>query len=377
MASLHRKADTIYWWTNFLGPDGKRHFRSTKETNRTAALRIALSWEEASDRRATEAQCRRVLSDLHESVHGKALPGAKVSEFAKQWLGRKLGEVEPSTLTAYKDVTGRFLEFLGPRASTDMLAVTPADVAGFRDSEAVRVSPSRANQQLKNLRVFFQSAWRDGLITENPAAKVELLKADHHERKDFTMEQLKKILAAATGEWRGMILFGLYTGQRLRDIARITWAQVDLENDEIAFTTGKTGRRVLLPIAAPLREYLDGLEAGDDPIAFLFPKNAAAKSSSSLSNKFAEILAAAGLIPPKTHEKAEDGKGRAAKRVRSGLSFHSLRHTATSMLKNAGVPEAVVRDIIGHESAIVSRRYTHIDAKAKKKALGKMPGVES
>ena len=32
-------------------------------------------------------------------------------------------------------------------------------------------------------------------------------------------------------------------------------------------------------------------------------------------------------------------------------------------------------DIIGHESAIVSRRYTHVDHKAKKQALRKMPEV--
>lgn len=375
MASLHRKADTIYWWTNFLGPDGKRHFRSTKCTNKGDALRVALAWEEASDAKATEAQCRRVLSDLHERVHGKALPGANVEEFAKQWLARKTGEVEPSTLVAYKDVTGRFLEFLGPRKTEDMIAITVADIAGFRDSEAARVSPGRANQQLKNLRVFFQSAWRDGLISENPAAKVELLKAEAHQRQDFTLEQLKKIMAAASGEWRGMILAGIYTGQRLGDIARMTWAQVDLENDEIAFTTGKTGRRVLLPIAAPLREWIEEADAPDDPTAPLFPKSAAVKKTSALSNQFGKILAAAGLAEAKTHDKAEDGQGRAAKRKRLGLSFHSLRHTATSMLKNAGVPEAVVRDIIGHESALVSRRYTHVDHKAKKQALRKMPGV--
>jgi len=375
MASIHRVKRSPFWWAAYTGPDGRRLFRSTKLTSRSAALRLALDWQGVAKSRATEAQCRRVLSDLHESVHGKALPGANVKEFTAQWIARKKGEVEPSTLTAYEDVTGRFLAFLGPRNTDDMISITVADIAGFRDSEAARVSPSRANQQLKNLRVFFQSAWRDGLIAENPAAKVELLKADRHERQDFTLEQLKKIMAVAKDEWRGIILAGIYTGQRLGDIARMTWAQVDLENDEIAFTTGKTGRRVLLPIAAPLREWIEEADAPDDPTAPLFPKAAAVKKTSALSNQFSKILAAAGLAEAKTHEKADDGQGRGAKRKRLGLSFHSLRHTATSMLKNAGVPEAVVRDIIGHESALVSRRYTHVDHKAKKQALRKMPEV--
>ena len=30
-------------------------------------------------------------------------------------------------------------------------------------------------------------------------------------------------------------------------------------------------------------------------------------------------------------------------------------------MKEAGIPEAVVRDIIGHESKAVSANYTHVD----------------
>lgn len=59
------------------------------------------------------------------------------------------------------------------------------------------------------------------------------------------------------------------------------------------------------------------------------------------------------------------------------VTFHSLRHTATSLLKNAGVSEAVARDVIGHESAAISRHYTHIDQGATRKALAKLPDVTS
>jgi integrase len=41
------------------------------------------------------------------------------------------------------------------------------------------------------------------------------------------------------------------------------------------------------------------------------------------------------------------------------LSFHSLRHTAVSLLKDAGVPDAVVMALVGHESTAISQRYTH------------------
>ena len=75
----------------------------------------------------------------------------------------------------------------------------------------------------------------------------------------------------------------------------------------------------------------------------------------------------------KERTKEETGLGRAQRRMVSEISFHSLRHTATSLLKNAGVPEAVAMDIIGHESEAISRHYTHIESRAKRSALNKLP----
>jgi len=65
------------------------------------------------------------------------------------------------------------------------------------------------------------------------------------------------------------------------------------------------------------------------------------------------------------------------RREASETSFHSLRHTAVSLLKNAGVSDAVARDLVGHESAEVSRLYTHIEDRVKLEALNKLPKLES
>lgn len=61
-----------------------------------------------------------------------------------------------------------------------------------------------------------------------------------------------KFEARADDEWRSLINFGLYTGQRLGNLARLRWSQIDLESDEIRLTTGKTNKRLLLPIAPAL-----------------------------------------------------------------------------------------------------------------------------
>jgi integrase len=56
----------------------------------------------------------------------------------------------------------------------------------------------------------------------------------------------------------------------------------------------------------------------------------------------------------------------------SEISFHALRHTTTSLMKNAGISPAVVQDIIGHDSEAISAHYTHIDDAAKRSALQKL-----
>jgi len=46
-----------------------------------------------------------------------------------------------------------------------------------------------------------------------------------------------------------MILFGLYTGQRLADVATLRWSNVDLVKGEIRLRTRKTDKVMILPIA--------------------------------------------------------------------------------------------------------------------------------
>ena len=52
----------------------------------------------------------------------------------------------------------------------------------------------------------------------------------------------------------------------------------------------------------------------------------------------------------------------------SQLSFHSLRHTAVSLLKDAGIPQAAVQELIGHDSEQMSALYTHVGREALEKA---------
>jgi len=115
-------------------------------------------------------------------------------------------------------------------------------------------------------------------------------------------QALQDILSVADDEWKSLIRFGLYTGQRLSDIALLTWANIDLERDEIRFIARKTGKTMLLPIAETLRQHIEALANSDDPAAPLHPRaykilrrQKGHGRTQPLSQAFGDLLAAAGL----------------------------------------------------------------------------------
>ncbi|TAK99859.1 MAG: hypothetical protein EPO07_10510, partial [Verrucomicrobia bacterium] len=286
---------------------------------------------------------------------------------------------DEGTHQRYTGVVKQFLDHIKHKTGADIKKVTATDVAGFRDAAAGRVSVGTANLMLKILRSAFAAARREGLIDDNPAERVTILKRkkDAPGRRPFTLPELRKIMEHADEEWRGMILFGLYTGQRLGDIAALTWQNIDLAREEIRFTTDKTGRRQILPLVGPLLKFVEELASSDDPTAPLFPRASGVLQrqgrAGNLSNQFHKILVDAGYATKRNHHST--GKGRNVAREPNEISFHSLRHTATTLLKSSGVSDAVAREFIGHDSAAVSKHYTHIPTDTLRKAAKKLPDV--
>jgi integrase len=156
-------------------------------------------------------------------------------------------------------------------------------------------------------------------------------------------------------------------------LAKLTWRAVNFESGEIAFTTRKTGRRIVLPLVQPLADYLASLPASDKPNAFIFPNAASAKRTGTLSNRFRDILVDAGLVAPRTHEATKRGRSQA--RETSEISFHSLRHSAVTLLKASGLSDVFAREIVGHESAAISRQYTHLSTDDLRAAMQRLPDV--
>lgn len=374
VASIRKKTGSKFWFAAFTLPNGRRVQRSTKQTDRKRAQRIADQWEEVYHSRVAAKQSQKVISEIHKELTGESLPNQSVAGYFTTWMEAKKHETAPSTQVFYKAVKTAFLAFLEGRAEMDLVEVSGDDILAFRNALVGKVAPKTINHRLKVLRMIFGKARKEGLISENPAEQVKTV-ADRvaDKRRGFTIEEIKAILGQCDDEWRSLVLFGLYTGQRLGDLSSLTWQNIDTKTGEIRLVTRKTGRTQLIPIADPLRLHIGTMEAGDDPKQPLHPRAFAQMKkhgrAASLSMDFYEIMTAAGIVKPRDHKKREG----AGLREMSVITFHSLRHTATSLMKEAGVSAAVVQDLIGHDSAAISQHYTHINRDAKKTALDKLP----
>jgi integrase len=377
MASVVKQPSCKYWIAAFRDSGSKQHRRTTRETDRKRAQAVAEKYEHAAKAQGNPQRVRKILSEFLREHFGEELPFATVRDFVAPWLAARKAETSPATFRRYEEVTAKFLAFLGAKAQAPLEDITKTQILAFREALAATSASATVNTALKIVRRIFRSARQDGYLLSDPAEGVKPVKnLATLERRPFTIDELKRVLDVAGDEWRSLIKFGLYTGQRLGDLASLTWTQIDLERDEIALTTRKTGKRLLIPIAAPLREHSLTLEIGDNPRGPVHPNafeilRAQNGRVGTLSNQFSELLVDAGLREPRNHKSRDIGRD--GKRAGLELSFHSLRHTSVSLLKDAGVPDAVVQALIGHESAAMSHRYTHVGKDALARAAKTLP----
>jgi hypothetical protein len=113
MGSLRKHLGTKYWIACFRDGAGRRVQRSTKSTDRKTALKLMAQWEDLSEKRATEGQARRVISDLHEIIHGKPLQFHTLVTYADKWLLVKKSDCKPSSVLAYAGAVKSFLAHVG------------------------------------------------------------------------------------------------------------------------------------------------------------------------------------------------------------------------------------------------------------------------
>ncbi len=390
------KGRSPYWICCFKASDGRRLKKSTKQRDRSNAMEVCLALERAEGMAArgvlTETRARELIGEVLERTTGDTLPFYTVEAWLHNWLHGKEVSKSKNTHVKYSQTIESFLAQIGGRAKLNISAISTKDIVAYRDDQlASGKNPNTVRYLVKQLRIPFNAARRQGIITHNPAESVELptpskMMDDREVSRDaFTPEQVGALMKATvaqengraifeTGQdWYGAILFAYCTGARLQDVANIQWAAIDLPTKTITYRARKTGRRVMVPIHPALEEYLLGVSTPHSDKAYVFSKIAQRDTGgrSGLSMTFSRIMARAN-VHGDVITKAK-GKGRT---VRS-LTFHSLRHSFNSAMANAGIAQEIRMKLTGHTSMEMNKGYTHHELEPLRKAIIAIPSIRT
>jgi integrase len=375
-AKRNGKLRSPFWYACYTDALGRRLKKSTGLTAKSKALEMARALQKASDeaRRGalTEARTRELLSEVLQSVNGEGLHVFTVEQWFDHFVNQKKKSRAAATGKRHEQTMREFMAFLGHRAKLNIAAITSRDIASFRyHRHALGLAPATVNIDVAILSAAFNAALRQGHVTVNPCLAIESLKNKPQRKGVFSPEQVAALLKTAEGDWRGLILIGFYSGQRLLDCANLRWRDVDLVSDikTIRFQVRKTGAEIVTVVHPALFDHLLSLPTPKSDDAFLFP-TLAGRSASSLSKQFGELMERAHIERGVIRERTTYG-GRSV----SALSFHSLRHSFATTLANAGIPEELRMLLTGHSSRDVHQRYSHHELERLRDAIAVLPSI--
>ncbi len=227
-------------------------------------------------------------------------------------------------------------------AQRSLASLRGKDIADYiEERRQDGAAPATIHKEINLLSHLFNTA-RTAWGMESLTNPVDLVKGQRPKlpggrTRRLVGDDLPRLLAAAQaygGEIGPLITWAIETAMRRGEIAAMRWDHLDRKARVLLIPETKTGtpRRVPLSTAAlgvldQLPRRIDGRVWGMRP--------------DSSSQAFERVCGAAGI---------------------EGLTFHDLRHEATSRLFEKGLNPMQVAAITGHKTLQMLKRYTHLKA---------------
>jgi integrase len=326
-------------------------------------------------RRAIYGKTQRdVVEKLNEALrdHQRGSlpkPGrVTVEQWLKTWLTSIEGGVRLRTLEHYRWIAETHII---PAIGRKQLAkLEPSDVEAMLNSKLrAGLSPRTVHHLRSVLRNALRMAERDRLVVRNAAALAKAPKVPQREMRTLAPAEVKAYLAAAAGDrLEALFVCALGLGMREGELMGLRWSCVDLEGGTLRVTHalqyqgGKpvlvepksTSSRRTMPLPAPVAEALrqhrvrqaqEQLAAkvwlNDMGLVFVGKHGQPLESTAVLRGHWS-VLKAAGL---------------------ERMRFHDLRHSCATLLLEAGIPDKVVAEVLGHSNPATTRAvYQHVTA---------------
>ena len=123
----------------------------------------------------TETRARELIGEILERTTGEKLSFYTAESWLRDWLrGKELSKATNPHIKYSQTIEG-FLAQLGGRAKLNIAAISTKDIVAYRDDQlASGKNPNTVKYLVKQLRIPFTAARRQGIITHNPAESVEL-----------------------------------------------------------------------------------------------------------------------------------------------------------------------------------------------------------
>lgn len=217
-------------------------------------------------------------------------------------------------------------------------------------------APGTINRELAVLSHLFTKAVEWKWLTHKPAV-IKRLKEDPGPIVYLKQEQMSRLAEAAAQDHNPhvypFVMIGLATGMRKMEILSIQIRNIDLKRRLIYIPLAKAGSReqpITNELANFLKEYIVRAKASQK---WLFPSD---KSETghvvAIEKPYRRTVSRAGLDP-------------------DVIVRHTLRHTATSHLFQAGVDIPTIQKITGHKTVEMVMRYAHQDGEHIQQAMDK------
>lgn len=264
-------------------------------------------------------------------------------------------------------------------AARMLATIRGADIAALRDAETARgLAASSVTKLLALLSHLFETARKEwGIEVENPVAKIKKPKIENARERRLAPAEWDYLLAALdepgdavktkdkdrrNEQTPRIVRWAVETAMRQGEILALDWKNVDLKKRTAHLPDTKNGTTRTVPLsttAVALLAPAGGVQ--QLPRGKVFPTTASA-----LKQSFTRAVARGRRLHLADCEKAgaEPAEG-----FLEGLTFHDLRHEATSRLAEKLQMHELMK-VTGHKDTRMLARYYHPRAEDLAKKLG-------
>ena len=223
-------------------------------------------------------------------------------------------------------------------------------------------SPRTVQYVFRNFTTVWNTAADYGFVSGpclTKSASFRLPKVDNERGRYLTLDEetiLLEKINERSPQVHDIAIIAIDSGLRFREIAKLSWGCVDIENSVLRILDSK-GKDRLVPMTERLEKLFASWAPGK-PEDLIFP-NRKGKVQSQVPSSFKRAVVDAKMNEGVTNKKLK-------------ASFHTLRHTYASRLVQAGVDIYRVQRLLGHSTPTMTARYSKLADTDLKQAVKKM-----